>query len=292
MADASTVFVVQGRNGSACNAMFSFLTALGLKPLEWEQAVALTETGTPYTGQVLEAAFAACQAVVVLLTPDDVAYLRAEYADEPSDPETEPMGQARPNVLFEAGMALGLHPDRTILIEFGDLRPFSDVGGRHTVRLSETPAKRHALAERLRTAGCAVDTSGSAWLSAGDFTPPSPPGGGLPLGKRVAASHDRGAHVDGHWYDQGNKLAEVKITNNGSVPILEVEVVVPEGLSGVTIWQDAKVSRLPPGKSFTLRGDNNRRSFGGHGPAQFELAVQGQLEDGSDFKQDVYFDAG
>ena len=50
------------------------------------------------------------QAVVVLLTPDDVAYLRHEYASGDGDPETSPTPQATPNVFFEAGMAVGHHP--------------------------------------------------------------------------------------------------------------------------------------------------------------------------------------
>jgi CAP12/Pycsar effector protein, TIR domain len=47
------VFVVHGRNEAAREAMFRFLRALGLGPLEWSEAVALTKSGTPYVGDVL-----------------------------------------------------------------------------------------------------------------------------------------------------------------------------------------------------------------------------------------------
>src|ERR1700679_927460 len=104
--------------------MFAFLRSLGLKPIEWDQAVALTGKGSPYIGEVLDVAFDEGQAIVVLLTPDDVAYIRNEYADGDDDPELKPLGQARPNVLFEAGMAMGRNADRTILVELGELRPF------------------------------------------------------------------------------------------------------------------------------------------------------------------------
>lgn len=45
---------------------------------------------------------------MVLSTPDDIACLRAELVPD-GDPEQEAvtMGQARPNVFYEAGMAMG-----------------------------------------------------------------------------------------------------------------------------------------------------------------------------------------
>ena len=47
------------------------------------------------------------QAGVVLLTPDDVAYLRHEYASGDGDQETIPTQQPTPNVLFRGWVALG-----------------------------------------------------------------------------------------------------------------------------------------------------------------------------------------
>ena len=137
--DQKTVFVVHGRNGAARDGVFEFLRSLGLRPLEWSQAVQLTGTGAPYIGDVLDHAFAAAQAVVVLLTPDEIAYLRLEYASSGSDPEHAPSAQSRPNVLFEAGMAFGRHPERTVLVELGTIRPFSDVAGRHAIRMDDSP---------------------------------------------------------------------------------------------------------------------------------------------------------
>jgi hypothetical protein len=80
------------------------------------------------------------------------------------------MGQARPNVLFEAGMAMGRERDRTVLVELGTVRPFSDIAGRLTIKLSNDSAARQELAERLKTAGCSVDLSGRDWHTEGDFT--------------------------------------------------------------------------------------------------------------------------
>jgi predicted nucleotide-binding protein len=85
--------------------------------------------------------------------------------------EKKLMGQARPNVLFEAGMAFGTHPSQTVLVEIGKCRPFSDTLGRLVVRMNDTAAKRKELADRLAAAGCVVDTTSSnAWMEAGDFS--------------------------------------------------------------------------------------------------------------------------
>jgi predicted nucleotide-binding protein len=165
-----TVFVVHGRNAWARDQVFSFLRAVGLKPLEWNQALRLVRKGSPYVGEILEAAFREAAAVVVLLTPDDETRLRSQFLKS-ADPSFEGRltGQARPNVLFEAGMAFGKEPNSTVLVQIGKVRPFSDVGGRHVVHLSNRPTSRQEFVTKLANAGCNVDTTGADWFSVGDF---------------------------------------------------------------------------------------------------------------------------
>jgi hypothetical protein len=165
--------------------MFDFLRAIDLRPMEWSEAVSLTGEAYPHIDSVLDAAFARAQAVVVLFTPDEMAHLRPEYAaDCANDPDTEPAPQARPNVLFEAGMAVARYPERTVIVEIGRTRGFSDISGRHAIRFDGTAIMRHQLANRLQTAGCAVNTRGSDWLAVGDFEAPSP--GTPPLVPKLA----------------------------------------------------------------------------------------------------------
>ena len=168
--NAKNVFVVYGRNELAKRAMYEFLRAIGLNIVEWEQAVALTKKGAPFIGEILEAAFRVSKAVVVMLTGDDEARLKSEYYSL-HEVESEKIltPQPRQNVLFEAGMAFGLQRTRTVLVELGTLRPFSDVWGRYSIRLDNTSAKRNELAQRLRSIGCDVHLEGSDWLFAGNF---------------------------------------------------------------------------------------------------------------------------
>ncbi|UVT27707.1 nucleotide-binding protein (plasmid) [Rhodococcus pyridinivorans] len=281
--DPRKVFVIHGRNGTARNQIFAFLRALGLSPIEWDQAVHETGEGAPYIGQVLDKAFEIAQAIVVLETPDDVAYLRTDLADD-GDPETSPQAQPRPNVLFEAGMAMGRNPKRTIIVEFGRIKQFSDIHGRHTIRLDGSPEKRHTFRSRLITAGCAVDQTGTDWLSS-ELTPPGAPGGGVPLGRRVPTPErpTRPRFTATHFRRGGNKLDYVEITNIGPGDALDVDVE-ELGATGRGLLRDGEplpIPKLPAGKSFRLdymgniaMGDNKR---------YFTLLIKGRTADGDPF---------
>jgi predicted nucleotide-binding protein len=168
--DPRAVFVVYGRNDKARLAMFSFLHSLNLKPLEWNHLIRLTGNGSPYVGDVLDVGFRVAQAAIVLFTPDDEAQLRQQYRSINEPPyEAILTPQPRPNVILEAGMALGIAPTRTILVEFGNLRPISDLHGRHFIRMNNNHARRNDLVQRLQTAGCSVDLTGNDWTTEGDF---------------------------------------------------------------------------------------------------------------------------
>jgi predicted nucleotide-binding protein len=170
-ADPRKVFVVHGRNEALRRSMFDFLRAIGLEPIEWTEAIRLTGKAAPYVGEILDTAFSVAQAIVVLMTPDDEARLLEVYRGE-KEPiyETELTGQPRQNVLIEAGLALGRHPDRTVLIEVGELRPISDIIGRHTIRLNNSIGKRQDIVDRLETARCDVNIKGKRdWHEVGNF---------------------------------------------------------------------------------------------------------------------------
>jgi predicted nucleotide-binding protein len=151
--------------------MFDFLRAAGVQPIEWAKAIQYSGSASPHVSEILEAAFAKAQAVVVMMTPDDEAKLRDEFirkGDGRQERKLTP--QARANVIFEAGMAFGTHSKQTVLVEFGKLRPISDTIGRHAVRMDNSNGRRKELLVKLQNAGCEVDFIGSDWESAGDFT--------------------------------------------------------------------------------------------------------------------------
>jgi len=198
------VFVVHGRNRKARDAMFDFLRAIDLDPIEWGEAITMTNKGTPHPEEVLRTAFTNAQAGVILFTGDDMARVGKRFVlPHDQDYERSLTPQPRPNVLFEAGMAWGRFSDRTIIVELGMTRPLSDIAGLHTVRISNGVANRQALADRLRTAHCPVKTEGrDNWHTTGDFDaaicnpdiPDGPNRHGLKISRREAQD-DQKANV-------------------------------------------------------------------------------------------------
>jgi len=161
------VVVVHGRDLKIRDSMFDFLRALGLHPREWGEAIRRTGHGAPFIGQVVQALFEGAQAIVVILSPDEHVSLRDDLRG--GNNLDDEGWQPRPNVFLEAGMALSTNERRTIIVEVGTVRPATDLLGRHSVKLDDSPEKRNALAQRLSTAGCPADTTGEHWLRAGRF---------------------------------------------------------------------------------------------------------------------------
>ena len=169
--DPAQVMVVHRRDLRARDDLFELLRALKLKPIAWNEAVIATGTATPYNGEAVDAAFRIGQAAVVLFTPDEKVRLRADLRDPRNPAEAEWSWQPRPNVFYEGGIAFTSHPDKTVIVEHGRPTVPTDLAGRNTIR-TETRGWRQDFAERLRNAGCPVETSGSGWLTVGEFKPP------------------------------------------------------------------------------------------------------------------------
>lgn len=284
--NARKVFVIHGRNELARKGMFDLLRAIGLQPMEWEHARALTGSGSPYIGEILDAAFSAAQAVIVLQTPDDVAHLHESLA-QPGDPECQPQMQARANVIFEAGMAIARDEERTIIVTMGTVKEFSDISGRHTVRLDGSLVKRQALVNRLKTAGCPVDLTGTDWHTAGDLTPPAAPGGGLPLGRRLPSSTASGMpNLSARWSaGVGSKFGKVVVTNHGPSDVYDLDVHPLDEDKGLFHRADGlPLEMLPAGKSILgLRTFPPRLGIMPKG--HFNIVITGRTADGTPIKQ-------
>jgi predicted nucleotide-binding protein len=167
---ARRVFVVHGRDGALAGRFRDLLRAVDLQPLEWEALVAATGSAAPYLGQVVAAAPHQAQATLVLLSPDDIVELHSDLRAANDHPyERARAAQARPNVLFELGMALMAYPERTVVVEVGEMRPIADLAGLNTIRFDGSVPAIRKVVTRLKNAGCELDDSDADWLDADRF---------------------------------------------------------------------------------------------------------------------------
>jgi len=151
-ANSRNVFIVHGRDKKTLTNVVTYLKQHGLNPFTFEDAKELVETSLPTIIEVVDKGMAEAQAVLVLLTPDDEA--RLKVGGEASK------GQARPNVIFEAGIAFGRYRKRTVLVEYEEPSMFSDLHGFYTVRLKEGDGGIEGLEDlrkQLKVAGCELD---------------------------------------------------------------------------------------------------------------------------------------
>lgn len=165
------VFVVRGRDTAAHDALVALLLALDLKIVTWDDAARHAGGGTPHTLDVVRAGIEISDAVVVLMTPDDLGQVKNDFYNAGRDDprEATPTGQARQNVVFEAGWAMALDQSKVILVRVGDVRPLSDIDGLNYVWLEDDISARRQLIGRLKSCDLAVDDTSDRWRTAGTF---------------------------------------------------------------------------------------------------------------------------
>jgi hypothetical protein len=147
------VFVIHGHDLEAREELVKLLRTVGADWLSFED-VAISLPGSPYIADVVLEGIRRAKAVVALFTPDEHA-VRHQPATPRylGDQRSGSRWQARPNVMFEAGIAQGIARERMLVVTIGkDVELFPDVGGVHFVRLDEEGGKRlfaHRLAAML-----------------------------------------------------------------------------------------------------------------------------------------------
>lgn len=164
-------FIVHGRDTDALKELVTFLDVLGVGYLSFDDVSA--DRPNQFIADIVVNGISAADVVIALFTPDEQAALY--------DPRTaaylggrhgEARWQARPNVLFEAGVALGIARDRTILATLGaDVKLFSDVLGIHVIDLAK-PTAKSLIHSKLSNffPEAKLNLSAAAGPEAGDFS--------------------------------------------------------------------------------------------------------------------------
>lgn len=143
------VFIIHGRDLDARDEMVKFLKSLGLSHLDFEE-VADEMGGIPFIADIVLKGINAADAVIALFTPDELAALYDPQTGDYKGAEgSGSRWQARPNVIFEAGVAFGTAKSKTILVTLGtNVALFSDASGIHFIDLASRNGKK-SLRKRL-----------------------------------------------------------------------------------------------------------------------------------------------
>lgn len=142
---SENIFIVHGHDEAAREATARFVEKLGFHPVILHEKPNAGKTLIEKFEHHAEAGFA-----IVLLTPDDVGYPKA-------DPE-EARHRARQNVIFELGYFLGkLGRARVCALYKGDVEILSDYQGVLYIPMDAGGAWRILLAKEIKEAGLDVD---------------------------------------------------------------------------------------------------------------------------------------
>ncbi len=168
--DKSKVFIIHGRNLEAAKQMGYFVRSLGLTPINFDELRA-SMGGTPTVADIVERGMNDAQGVIALFTADEYAGLRPDFRHGHDRAEDIMRWQARPNVLFEAGMAFGRDRTRVVFVLLGEPKLFTDVAGVHVLRPTNDPKGHRATLMNTLASGmkCAVTPHSTDWMSAGDL---------------------------------------------------------------------------------------------------------------------------
>lgn len=159
----NSVFVVHGRDSAVQKDLFKFLRVIGLQPTIFDRA---RSPGSEMNFDIVRTGMESAAAVLLLLTPEEASYLRDDLRFPGEDGH---VWHPRPNVIFEAGWALGAHQGKTTIVEAGFTHSISDMHGFNTVRMSGGQHALNDLVHRLKLLGLQPDTTDSAWMVAEEY---------------------------------------------------------------------------------------------------------------------------
>jgi len=144
MSENQGVFIIYGRDQTPMLRLKEMLRTMDL-PSRTFLDVANSMHANSYVGDIVHQGIEQSSYVIALFTPDELTAYYEVSTRRLSDENGASRWQARPNVIFEAGLAMGkLGANRCILCTVGaDVRLFSDVDGKHFIDLTrdEGPAR-------------------------------------------------------------------------------------------------------------------------------------------------------
>ncbi len=151
--EPNSVFLVHGRDFVVRNQIAALLRDWDIRVFEWEDLIIDMGIAMPYIFDVVDYGLMRAHAMIILFTPDEEVRLKEGLGTKT---ECEMGFQPRPNVILEAGMALGKGRNHTIIIQSAPLREITDLAGMNNVRMTN-PNWKYQLAKRLIAVKCKLE---------------------------------------------------------------------------------------------------------------------------------------
>lgn len=163
-------FIIYGRDVSAYDQLGKFVSAIGLQQLSFEEVAG--RTATSFVADIVTQGIREADVVIAFFTPDEQAVLFDPVTGSYLDSDETSRWQARPNVIFEAGLASGVSREKTVIVTLGtDVRLLSDLHGIYYVDLKDRRAKEILRRKIESIVGpLPVDENWMAPEISGDFT--------------------------------------------------------------------------------------------------------------------------
>lgn len=133
-----------------------------------------------------------------------------------------------------------------------------------------------------------MDLDGADWHKEGDLTPPAPPGGGLPLGRKLPSSKASGQpRLSVALSTAGKDSERMTITNHGPGDVYDLDFELADNREGTREWREVgfPVPKLPEGKSVAAA---RYLTFDSSTPAYFTVIVTGRTADGEEVRQEEF----
>jgi hypothetical protein len=137
--DRSRVLLIHGHDSIGVKEVARLVERLGLEPILWQEALHRIGLMSPSVIERFRSCLDVAQGVVIVLEGG--------------------LGESELNLVFEAGLALGLAEERTVVVQLGDQTPPNDLAAVNILRLRSTEESANALSSALASAGCAIPGS-------------------------------------------------------------------------------------------------------------------------------------
>ena len=134
--DRSRVLLIHGRDSIGVKEVAKLVERLGLEPILWQEALDRIGLLSPSMIERFRSCLDVAQGVIVVLEGG--------------------LGESALNLVFEAGLALGLAEERTVVVQLGDQTPPDDLAAVDILRLRSTEESANALSSALASAGCTI----------------------------------------------------------------------------------------------------------------------------------------